>query len=47
MDSEHMMNCLRQMRFIVRYMSPRHRVAETLMKMEVKHNARTNGKTKE
>lgn len=25
MDSEHMMNCLRQMRFIARYMSLRHR----------------------
>mgnify|MGYP000117441180 FL=1 len=47
MDSEHMMNCLRQMRFIARYMSLRHREAEILMKMEVKHNARTNGKTKE
>ena len=30
-----------QMRFIARYMSLRHREAEILMKMEVKHNART------
>ena len=47
MDLVRMKNYSRQMRFIARYMNHRHKAAEILTKMEVKHNAKTNGKTTE